>query len=218
MNEAIRFQNVVAGELTEGVSFAVREGSLAAIITSRQDENDQLARLMLGLSKPVGGSIMILGEDVSASEKTLNDLRKRVAVVNPAGGLVSNLKVWENLVLPLEYHAVYPRSEIEERGLAILRRVGYSGKLMELPGHLSPYEKRLICLCRAMLTEPRLIIYNAILAGLGSEEKDCIISTAMEYHRGKPGITSLFMTPNPETIKNMVFDSRILLKGRASHD
>lgn len=212
MAEAIEFQDVVAEELLAGVSFALPAGSIAALITSTRDENDLLARLMLGLTSPAAGSILVLGEDVgTAPERALNALRKRVAVVFPSGGLVSNLKVWENLVLPLEYHASCPRPEIEERGLAVLRRVGYSGKLMELPGHLSHYERKLIGLARAMLTEPDLIVYNAILAGLSGDEKGAIISAALEFHREKPGRSSLFMTPDPETVKDMTFDRRIVL-------
>lgn len=219
MDQALKFQDVVADELPGGVSFALPGGTLAAVITSRQDENDQLVRLVLGLSKPDAGSISVLGADpAGVSEKALNDLRKQVAVVYPSGGLVSNLKVWENLVLPLEYHSACTRSEIEAGGLAVLKRVGYSGGLMELPGHLSIYQKRLVGLARAMLTGPRLMIYNAILLGLRSEEKSAIIAAALEYHRENPERTSLFLTPNPESLKEIPIDSRIFLKGSAPHD
>jgi len=103
VDQALKFQDVVADELPGGVSFALPGGTLTAVITSRQDENDQLVRLVLGLSKPDAGSVSLLGADLAGvSKKALNDLRKQVAVVYPSGGLVSNLKVWENLVLPLE--------------------------------------------------------------------------------------------------------------------
>ena len=86
---------------------------------------------------------------------------------------------------------------------------------MELPGPLPLYEKRLIGLARAMLTEPELIIYNAILAGLRGEEKSSIISTIMEFHRQDPKRSSLFVTPNLELISDVPFDSRIFLHGSA---
>ena len=213
MHEAVLYHDVVSQDLPGAVSFALPGGSLAAIITSRQDENDQLVRLMLGLSKPDTGCIALLGEDVgTVSQRALDDLRKRIAVVFPSGGLISNLKVWENLVLPLEYHQAYSQAEIEERGLAVLRRVGYSGGLMELPGHLSHYERRLIGLARAMLTEPELIVYNAVLGGLSGDEKKAIIAAALAFHREKPGRTSLFFTPSPETVKDITFDRVIVLK------
>lgn len=219
MAEVLQFHNVVAEELPRKVSFNLPGGCLAAVITSRQGESDSLARLILGLARPAAGSIRLLGEDIgTAPEKVLYALRKRVAVVFPTGGLVSNLKVWENLVLPLEYHAACPQAEVEERGLAALRRVGYGGRLMEIPGHLSHYEKRLIGVARAMLTEPELIVYSAVLAGLSGGEKSGIIAAALEFHREKPGRTLLFISPDPETIKEIPFDSFIVLKGSASHD
>ena len=219
MDEAIKYRDVVAENLPGAVSFALPGGSLAAIITSRQDENDQLVRLMLGLSKPDAGCIALLGEDVgTAPQAALDDLRKRSAVVFPSGGLISNLKVWENLVLPLEYHLALSQAELEEKGLAMLRRVGYSGGLMQLPGHLSHYERRQVGMARAMLTEPELIIYNAVLGGLSGDEKEVMTAAALAFHRGKPGRTSLFITPSPETVKDIAFDRVILLKGSSPHD
>jgi len=218
MDQALVFHDVVLDESTAPLSLAVPACALVALITSRQDESDRLVRLMLGLTKPGAGSVVTLGEDVAAaSEKDLNRLRRLVAVVHPNGGLVSNLKVWENLVLPLEYHSSLPPAEIEARGLASLRRVGYPGGLMELPGHLSLYERRLIGLARAMLTEPRLILYSAILAGLRASESSAIISTLLEFHREDPQRTTLFITPNQELIAGIPFDSRIFLNGSA-HD
>ena len=218
MYQALTFRDVVPDEGGEPISFAVPAGAMVAVITARQDENDRLVRLMLGLSKPYAGSISTVGVDVAAaSEKGLNDLRQRVSIVHPGGGLVSNLKVWENLVLPLEYHSSLTPAEIEARGMAALRRVGYTGGLMELPGHLPLYEKRLIGLARAMITDPGLIVYNAILAGLRGEEKSVIISTIMDFHREDPQRGSLFITPNLELITDIPFDSRIFLNGSA-HD
>ena len=216
MYQALTFQNVLLDEGSQPVSLDVPQGAMVALITARQDENDRLVRVMLGLSRPFSGSVSTLGEDVAAaSERSLLDLRRRLSVVHPGGGLVSNLKVWENLVLPLEYHSSLSPAEIEARALAALRRVGYAGGLMELPGPLPLYEKRLIGLARAMLTEPELIIYNAILAGLRGEEKSSIISTIMEFHRQDPKRSSLFVTPNLELISDVSFDSRIFLHGSA---
>ena len=209
MDLALTFQDVVAAELLQKLSFAIAAGSRAALITSRQEESDLQVGLMLGLTKPTTGSITLLGEDVgAASEDGLNALRREVAVVFPRGGLVSNLKVWENLVLPLEYHSSYTPQEIEEKGVAALHRVGYAGPLMALTWHLSLYQKRQIGLARAMLMEPRLIIYNEILAGLNSEEKDAIVAVAAAFHREQPERTSVFMTPNEETILGVPLDSR----------
>lgn len=220
MLEAIKFDQMVADESLKELCYAVPGGTLAGVVSSRQEENDLLVRLLLGLAKPVAGSVAVLGQDVgNAPEKALVALRRQVAVLFPTGGLVSNLKVWENLVLPLEYHFDFSQEEIEERGMAALRRVGYAGGLMELPGHLSLYQRRQVGLARAMLTDPRLVIYNAMLDGLSQGEKAAMTAAALEFHRESEQRTSLFMTPNQETIKEIPLDSRILIKGSStSHD
>jgi phospholipid/cholesterol/gamma-HCH transport system ATP-binding protein len=218
MNQSIKFQQVVAEDQAQEVTFALPAGAIAVLITSRQVESDQLVRLLLGFSRPQEGEVAVLGEEVgSLSEKALLSLRRRVAVVFPNGGLVSNLKVWENLVLPLEYHSACTQPEIRERGEAALRRVGYLGKLMELPGHLSLYESRQVGLARAMLGEPSLMVFNAMLDGLRDSEKSVLTAAALEFHRENNERTSLFITSNPESVKDIPFDSRIFLKGSASH-
>lgn len=219
MDDALRFENVIADGLPSGLSFAVPAGSLGVIVTSRHDENDLLVRSLLGISRPRSGAVKVLGADVGGlPDQALNSLRRRVAVVYPGGGLVSNLKVWENLVLPLEYHSYCSATEIEERGLAALKRVGYQGRLMETPGHLSLYEKRLVGLARALLTEPRLLVCNAILAGLNREEENRLVSTVIELHREDPLRTTLFLTSNPDAVADIPFDCRIVLHGSASND
>jgi len=219
MEHAVTFDKVLADELLEEVSFTIPGGCLTAAITARQEESDLLVKLMLGLAQPLSGSISVLGEDVgAASDKTLNALRRSVAVVFSAGGLISNLKVWENLVLPLEYYSLYPPNEIEERGMRALQRVGYAGGLMELPGLLSLYGRRQIGLARAMLVEPRLIIYDEILSGLSGEQRSAIIEAAETFHRESPGRTSIFMTASEETVREIPVESRMAMKGSSMHD
>lgn len=214
----VTVSDLVMDEASRPLSFDVPGGALAALVTSRQDESDRLVRVLLGLAKPLRGAISLLGEDVvAASGKALLGLRTRVAVVQPAGGLVANLKVWENLVLPLEYHTALPQAEIEARGMAALRRVGYTGGLMELPAHLPLHEKRRIGLARAMLADPALIIYNGALTGLAPEEAEAMSSIITGFHREDPGRTALFVTHDRESLGAMPFESRITLSG-SCHD
>ena len=220
MGEAIKFHEVVADQLPQQICYALPRGSLAGVISSRQEENDLQVRLILGFARPVAGRLTVLDlEPGAASEKALIALRRRIAVLFPTGGLVSNLKVWENLVLPLEYHASCGQEEIEARGVAALGRVGYEGGLMELPAHLSLYQRKQVGLARAMLTEPSLLIYNSLLDGLSDRENAAMSAAALAFHRESEQRTSLFLTPNQETIKGLSLDSRILIKGSSSsHD
>lgn len=218
MEDAVRFDTVIAEELPGELTFEVASGSFAAAVTGRQEESSLQMRLMLGLARPLSGRVTLLGEDLGdASEKKLNALRRQVGVVYPAGGLVSNLKVWENLVLPLEYFSLYPAKEIEERGMAALERVGYSGGLMELPGHLSLYGRKQVGLARVLLLEPRLAVYDELLTGLSGEQRSNMIRIVEAFHRESPGRTSLFLTANDEAVRGLAVEDRIAIKGSSSN-
>lgn len=218
MKEAVRFDKVLADELLEEVSFGIPGGSIAAVISTRREESELQVRLALGLAQPLAGSVTLLGEDLgAATERMLIALRRQVAVVYRTGGLISNLKVWENLVLPLEYFSLYPPDEIEERGSAALQRVGYTGGLMELPGHLSLYAKRQVGLARALLLDPGLVIYDEILTGLSGEQRSALAEVIEEFHRESPGRTSLFFTADEEAIKEIPVEIRIAGRGSSVH-
>lgn len=216
--EAVRFDRITADSLLENVSFSVPSGSLAVLVTPKHEANELLVRVILGMARPASGRVTVLGCDVTAaSAEELHGLRRRIAFVHSSGVLVSNLKVWENLVLPLEYGGGKTPEEIEERGLAMLRRLGYEGGLMELPGHLPFSQKRLIGLGRAMLSEPELIVYDGILTGISGRERTLIVKTALEFHSEREGRTSLFITANPETMGDIPFDARVsMLQGGAA--
>ena len=98
-----------------------------------------------------------------------------------------------------------------------LKRVGYTGGLMELPGHLSLYGKRQVGLARAILLEPKLIIYDEILAGLSGDQRGAISEVVESFHRESPGRTSLFLTANEEAVREIAVEERIAIKGSSLH-
>ena len=218
LDNAIQFQDVTADGHKECYSFAVPYGSFSSLISTRQVESDRIVQLALGLLKYSTGTILTINENVAAlTTEELNKLRMRISVVFPSGGLISNLKAWENLLLPLEYHSKLSPALIHERGLTMLERVGYNGELLALPGHMSLYEKRLVGVARGMISDPELILYNNIFDGLTDSEKENISTIITEFHREKPGRTSLFMTSNHEALKEVAFDYHVILKGNEFH-
>jgi len=211
---AIVFDNITLGDVLAGVSFEVEEGSMAALITSDQEESDGIVRLLLGLEKPDNGAISVLGSNPCADDPV--PLRKRIGVLHPSGGLISNLKVAENVLLPLAYHTRLPDGEQDRRVSDALQRVGYGGRLMELPGNLSLYCKRLVGQARAFIMEPDLVVYNAALGGLSEEENRRIISNAVKFHLESPSRTSFFLTSQAETTLLAPLDINLVLEKRTA--
>jgi phospholipid/cholesterol/gamma-HCH transport system ATP-binding protein len=200
----LEVERVVARGLRWELSIRLGAGTLAAALTSKEEVNEALVKLLVGLSPPAFGRLALFGRELSVlPARGLFDLRRRIGVVRAEGGLVSNLKVWENLVLPLQYHTDLRADAIERAGREVLDRVGYSGPLMALPAVLSDYQRRLIGLARAMLTDPDLVLFESPFEGLTQDEKELLRKTVLEFHGEKPGRASLFVMSSPEAVLDM---------------
>jgi phospholipid/cholesterol/gamma-HCH transport system ATP-binding protein len=98
-----------------------------------------------------------------------------LAVVAPRGGLIGNLKVWENLVLPVEYHGRTTLSMLEARAERLFRALGVAQeRFVELcgllPERLTEFERRLAAFVRGMLAEPEIMVYDGVFDGLARNE------------------------------------------------
>jgi phospholipid/cholesterol/gamma-HCH transport system ATP-binding protein len=107
--------------------------------------------------------------------KTLGE-QPGVVIVPHNGGLISNLRVWENIILPVQYHGIELAGGLEDNVARLLRQCGLeteaavSELLLKLPDQLSLYEKRLAGFVRAMLMSPELLIYDSTNEGLSRKE------------------------------------------------
>ncbi|ABQ26085.1 ATP-binding cassette domain-containing protein [Geotalea uraniireducens] len=210
MTEIIKAESLSFDTLLEETSFTVESGSTSIVVTAKEEVDACLVRLLLGFIRPASGRLFLFDTDISTfTDRELSAVRQRIGLIYASGGLVSNLKVWENVVLPLAYSNKFSREQIEQMGLAVLNRLGYSGKLMALPGHIPLFQKRLAGLARTMLMDPDLVIYESPLTGLNYNERNQFLRIAREFHLEKPGRTSLFLSSTPEIVP-LLEDARVI--------
>lgn len=133
---------------------------------------------------------------------------KLAAIVQADGGLIANLKVWENLVLPAAYHGNVQYRELEERAASLFAEFGIAGagfaKLCTiLPDHLNRFERRLCAFVRAMLTEPQIMVYDSLFDGLTREETGKVLAFDRSFHGRFPLGTSLHLTTDLPTLPDL---------------
>ncbi len=204
MTELIRVENAALAGVPEAISFTLSGGDMMVLVTPKDEVTTSLTKIIIGLEKPPSGKVSLFSGDVASfTVRELQEARRRIGIAYGTGGLISNLKVWENLTLPLYYHQHLGHDEIEARGLALLGRLGYSGKLMDLPGHLGLSQKKLVGCARAMIIDPDVIIYESPLSGLSQEETNSFFRIAKEFHHEKPERASLFITSNLEIVRSL---------------
>ena len=210
MSFNLSFRDVGYLNYFNGFSCDIEAGASVLIVTSREDEGTALTRMITGMSTPSRGTILVDGKDVAGLElDDLHELRQQIGVVPSKGGLVSNLKLWENITLPLLYHSGGIAPEEENSALNYLARLGYSGNIMALPAHLTQFEKLIAALVRVFLRKSRIVIYSNCLELIPPVSRDIFFQISKEFHAASKERTSLYITSSPELAANLPVDTVI---------
>lgn len=212
----IRIENITTEDFN-ALSFRIKGGSVYKVITNSDYENRKLLNVILGLQRPEHGRVFLFDKEMYIlSSKELNRLFSRVGTVLKDGGLISNLKVWENIVLPVWYHSGNKPEDVEEKVVQRLKEAGmdvaHLEELMgELPGPLPVHEKRLLGFVRAALMEPDLMIYDSVFEGLNQEMSERFIKLTEKFHSERAGRTSVYITPDEQSVKGIKADDILRL-------
>ena len=119
------------------------------------------------------------------------------ALVPAEGGLIGNLKIWENIALPLAWQGK-EGSVIEARARAILEEFGIAGEgfvqlCRSLPEHLSNFERRIVAFVRVMLIEPEIMVYDRLFEGLTQTQTERARLFDRLFHHRFPFRTSVYL-------------------------
>jgi len=206
----IQFKNVTS-DAFEDASFEVEAGCSCKIITSSGYVKKVLLDTMLGLRKPASGSVFLFGRDIyCVREQEFLEIMSRIGVIWQDGGLISNLKIRENIVLPSCYHQGKRAGDLEGKVSDLLGSLRISGQISEfmgaLPGQLQVREKRLAGLMRSILSEPELVICDSLFEELGPEDAEVLTRLMRDFQMEKQGRASIYISPNEQSLLHMETD------------
>lgn len=175
-------------------SVSVNAGEQVLICTSSDSQTRELLQVICGEQLPQHGRMILLDTDTASVDRTqLLTLRRSCGFVTPTGDLIANLKLWENITLPLLYtqgtvtHT--QAAEIEK----LLTDFDYRGNLMALPTHLNLFERRMAAFVRAAVAPIQVIVYAGCLDGLTTEQRRCCIDRIRTLHSARPDLGALWI-------------------------
>jgi len=153
---------------------------------------DELLAALHELKPRKGARLVLLGTEVGelAQAERLALLR-RVGFVPASGGLMSSLNAWENISLPVAYHAPEKLAGTLGEVQRLLDDLGGvdNNLLGKLPEHMTLYERRLAAYIRALLEGPQLLVVENLAGGLGPTKRKRAARFAEVYHARCPGGT-----------------------------
>jgi phospholipid/cholesterol/gamma-HCH transport system ATP-binding protein len=151
----------------KGVNLDIPRGKVVAILGTSGSGKTTLLRLVGGQLRPDRGYVKVVGQTVhELSTAKLYALRRHMGMMFQAGGLFSDLSVYENIAFPMREHTTLPESMIRDLVLMKLDAVGLRGAHTLMPSELSGGMSRRVALARAIALDPMLIMYDEPFAGL----------------------------------------------------
>ncbi len=216
---AIKLENIgysIGGRvLFSGLSAEFNLGEKVGIVGEAGSGRSDLLNLLSGLTAPDTGSIYILDMDINRiGSLELDSLRKSIGFVFQNAVLISNLKVIQNVILPLQYHTDLTDEAIMERGLGLLTRAGYNEDIWALPALLPPFKKKEVAFARAMALNPDIMIYDRFLEGLDYRQREFMIGLIEDTHGSGVQRLSIFTANDVEEIKGISLDRIFMIKDK----
>ncbi|NIN72871.1 MAG: ATP-binding cassette domain-containing protein [Gemmatimonadetes bacterium] len=203
------------------ISFRVREGEALAIVGPSGVGKSTILKIILRLLVPNAGQMLIDGEDINQlSFEEVLQVRQKMGMVFQAPALFDSLSVFENVAFPLREH----RRLTEQQ---IVQQVGNSLSLVDmsleefgnrLPAELSGGQKKRVGIARAIIHEPKILLYDEPTTGLDPLTGRTIVKLIKRL-QAELEVTSVVVSHDVRAVLEiathiaMLRDSRIIFYG-----
>jgi len=194
---AIEFRNVTMiyddRKVLNDLSFKVMKGETKIILGGSGCGKSTTIKLVLGLLKPDSGQILVDGEDVTDySEEQMTRVRKKIGMIFQEGALFDSLSVYENVAFKLHEQGV-PEDDVEGEVRRMLRFVNLEDAIDKMPSELSGGMRRRVGIARALVGDPKIVMFDEPTAGLDPPTARTICELAMKL-RDLEDVSSIFVT------------------------
>ena len=144
----------------QDVNAVIRDGDVISVIGPSGAGKSTLLRCINLLERPTGGQILLDGVDITAPNYDPTLARRKMGMVFQSFNLFGHLTVIENLMLAPMDILKKSRQDAYDTGIALLKRVGLSGREFQYPEQLSGGQKQRVAIARTLAMDPAVILLD----------------------------------------------------------
>ncbi|MGW5222618.1 ABC transporter ATP-binding protein [Nocardia sp. NPDC004085] len=205
-------------KIIDGISLTVRAGERWALLGPNGAGKSTLLGFCGAVTFPTSGSVRVLGAELGRVE--LQRLRRGIGQVNPRHPLRSPLTIREVVLTgltatidtPMRWT---PTPDQLDRADAMIDTVGLTGKASEIWPTLSQGERGRALIARALIAEPRLLLFDEPSTGLDVAAREQLLDTLDTLDRTHPEVASILVTHHLEELPSTTTHALLIAGGHA---
>lgn len=200
--ENLTFGYPNAAPLFEGISFEIPKSKAVWVRSPGGRGKSTLLRLLFGLVAPQKGSVKINGENVSdMSFEEFLPYRLSMGYGFDMGGLMNNRTIFENLILPLQYHKMTDPEDANDRVQQALDMFGMTMSRDQRPYAIPGSQRKLTCIIRAFMHWPQIVFLDEPVTGLKQDNLNDLLYYVDESFASR-GLKQVFFTSESAALAN----------------
>jgi len=175
------------------VDLEIRSGEWLAVMGPSGSGKSTLLNVLGALDRPTAGNVWMQGQELGAlgDSERVRFRREKVGIIFQQFHLLPYLTAVENVMVAQHYHSIADESEAR----AALVRVGLADRAHHLPGQLSGGEQQRVCVARALINQPRLILADEPTGNLDEENETQVLRLLQELHAEGHTLVTVTHTP-----------------------
>jgi len=216
MSKILEFADVgyseTAGFRFGGLNFSVDSGESVVVYGSVRDEESVLPKLCAGLVSTTKGTIKLFGRNLDSIpvEDLIKMRSEKMGFVFSKPALMNNMRIKDNVALPLRYHTQMTEVQIIKSVNDRLQMAGITGYADKFPPELHAGIQKIVSVLRASVTDPEIIFYDEPVFELDAVASVPVINLIKKINSEKK-TASLIFTCRQESVWN--FADRIINGG-----
>ena len=178
----------------DNVNFKVEKGEWVSIMGPSGSGKSTMMNIIGCMDKPSKGSVLLDGVDIAKeSAKNLTNIRRdKIGLIFQQFHLVNYLTALENVMMAQYYHSLPD----EKEALEALESVGLKERAKHLPNQLSGGEQQRVCIARALINHPKLLLADEPTGNLDEKNEKLVMEIFEKLHNA--GSTIIVVTHDPE--------------------
>jgi phospholipid/cholesterol/gamma-HCH transport system ATP-binding protein len=203
----------------ERINLQIYEGQVTTIIGLSGSGKSVLLKHIIGLLKPDEGTILFKGKPLSEMKKSESAANlAQISYMFQDNALFDSMTVYENIALPLRETTNLSKAKIDSKVMARIEQTALEDAAHKYPSELSGGMQKRAALARALVTDPRIVLFDEPTTGQDPVRKNAILGMIAQYQR-KFGFTAILVSheiPDVYFISNRIlalYERSIVFQG-----